>query len=103
MHTTSELEFLENRIAQLDNISFAKLRDWFIEFDNARWDKQLDANSNAGNLDFLINSTLTENQTNYPDNIKNFLKLRGTLSDDKDFDQAIKELNQTWQTWKPSV
>ena len=32
----TEIAFLENRIAKLDNESFSKLRDWFIEFDNAR-------------------------------------------------------------------
>ena len=51
-HRINELD-LENL---LDNDSFAKLRDWFIEFDQARWDKQLEADSNAGKLDFLINA-----------------------------------------------
>ena len=57
-HRINELD-LENL---LDNDSFAKLRDWFIEFDQARWDKQLEADSNAGKLDFLINAALAEHQ-----------------------------------------
>jgi hypothetical protein len=60
---TNEIEFLENRIAKLDNDSFSMLRDWFIEFDQARWDKQLEADSNSGKLDFLINAALAEHQT----------------------------------------
>lgn len=62
-HITNEIEFLENRIAKLDNDSFSILRDWFIEFDQARWDKKLEADSNSGKLDFLINTALIEYQT----------------------------------------
>ena len=58
----TEIEFLENRIAKLDNESFSKLRDWFIEFDNVRWDKKLEADSNAGKLDFLIDAALAEHK-----------------------------------------
>ena len=58
----TEIAFLENRIAKLDNESFSKLRDWFIEFDNARWDNKLEADSNAGKLDFLIDAALAEHK-----------------------------------------
>ena len=56
------VETIEERIAELDSVSFAKLRDWFIEFDHARWDKQIEADSNNGKLDFLINAALAEHQ-----------------------------------------
>lgn len=62
-HITNEIEFLENRIAKLDNDSFSIIRDWFIEFDQARWDKKLETDSNSGKLDFLINTALIEYQT----------------------------------------
>ena len=58
----TQVEILEKNIAELDDDSFAKLREWFIEFDQARWDKQLEVDSNAGKLDFLINSALAEHQ-----------------------------------------
>ena len=56
----TQVELLEQHIAKLDDDSFSKLRDWFIEFDQARWDKQLETDSNAGKLDFLINAALAE-------------------------------------------
>jgi hypothetical protein len=56
------VEKIEEQIAQLDNASFSKLRDWFIEFDQSRWDRQIEADSNAGKLDFLINDALVEHQ-----------------------------------------
>ncbi len=58
----NEIEFLENRILNLDRDSFSKLRDWLIELDNVRWDKQLEADSNSGKLDFLINAALAEHK-----------------------------------------
>lgn len=60
--SNAEVEFLENRIEKLDVDSFSKLRDWFIELDNIRWDKQLETDSNAGKLDFLINAALAEHE-----------------------------------------
>jgi len=56
------VETIEEQIAELDNASFSKLRDWFVEFDQSRWDKQIEADSNAGKLDFLINPALVEHQ-----------------------------------------
>lgn len=58
----TQVELLEQHIAELDDDSFSKLRDWLIEFDQARWDKKLEADSNAGKLDFLINAALDEHQ-----------------------------------------
>jgi hypothetical protein len=56
------VEKIEELIAQLDNASFSKLRDWFIEFDQSRWDRQIETDSNAGKLDFLINAALVEHR-----------------------------------------
>ena len=57
-----QIELLEQQIAELDEASFSRLRDWFIEFDQARWDKKLEADSNSGKLDFLINAALAEHE-----------------------------------------
>lgn len=57
------VETLEEHIAELDNASFSKLRDWFLELDQSRWDKQIEVDSNAGQLDFLINAALDEHQS----------------------------------------
>lgn len=56
------VETIEEQIAALDNASFSRLRDWFIEFDQSRWDRQIEADSNAVKLDFLINAALVEHQ-----------------------------------------
>lgn len=56
------IEVLEKQITELDNESFLKLRDWFIEFEQSRWEKQIEADSNGGKLDFLIDAALAEHQ-----------------------------------------
>jgi hypothetical protein len=55
-----QVETIEQYIEELDDNSFAKLRDWFVEFEQKRWDKKIENDSNAGKLDFLINAALTE-------------------------------------------
>ncbi|MFA6053224.1 MAG: hypothetical protein WC762_11595 [Methylobacter sp.] len=57
-----QIELLEQHIAELDDASFSKLRDWFVEFDQTRWDKKIEADSNAGKLDFLVNAALAEHK-----------------------------------------
>ncbi len=57
-----QVETIEQHIAELDDDSFSKLREWFLEFDQSRWDKKIEADSNSGKLDFLINAALAEHQ-----------------------------------------
>ncbi len=57
-----QIELLEQRIAELDDESFSKLREWFVEFDQARWDKKLESDSGSGKLDFLVGAALAEHQ-----------------------------------------
>ena len=59
----TKIELIEKQIADLDYDSFAQLREWFIEFDQAIWDKKLESDSNSGKLDFLINAALVEYQS----------------------------------------
>jgi hypothetical protein len=56
----NQLETIEKQIAELDQDSYTRLRNWFIEFDHSVWDRKIEADSNAGKLDFLINAALSE-------------------------------------------
>jgi hypothetical protein len=58
----TQIELLEKQIADLDYDSFAKLRQWFLEFDQSIWDQKLELDSNSGKLDFLIDAALAEYQ-----------------------------------------
>ncbi|MCQ8103790.1 hypothetical protein NP590_06705 [Methylomonas sp. SURF-2] len=62
-NTLNEVELLEQRIAALDNAAFAKLRDWFVEFEQRRWDQKIETDESEGKLDVLINNALTEYQS----------------------------------------
>ena len=58
----SNLEELEHRIQNLPTNELAKFREWFIEFDNLLWDKQLEADSKAGKLHGLVAEALVDYQ-----------------------------------------
>lgn len=45
----TNVESIEKDIERLDDKALAALRAWFIEYDNARWERQIEADSNAGN------------------------------------------------------
>lgn len=55
-----KIETIENEIEKLDDHSFAALREWFIAYDNARWDRQIELDSNSGKLDSMIEDALVE-------------------------------------------
>ena len=58
----SDVEQIERQIQSLDDQAFARLRQWFIEYDHARWDRQIEADSAAGKLDFLADEALAEHR-----------------------------------------
>ena len=51
---------LESQILQLPQHDFAKLRQWILEVDEARWDLQIACDLKAGKLDFLISNARAE-------------------------------------------
>jgi len=56
----SELEELERRIRSLPPEELAKFREWFYGFDYLLWDRQIEADSNAGKLDKLAAEALAD-------------------------------------------
>lgn len=58
----TDVQFIESQIERLDDEAFAQLRVWFIEYNHARWDRQIEADSTAGELDFLAEEALEEHR-----------------------------------------
>ena len=57
MSTASEIE---RAIEQLPPAELAKLREWFAAFDGERWDRQFEADAQAGRLDTLADEALDD-------------------------------------------
>jgi hypothetical protein len=55
----SKIESIERDVEQLDDNAFAAFREWFLVYENARWDRQIEEDSNSGKLDSLIDEALT--------------------------------------------
>jgi hypothetical protein len=56
----SEVQELEMRIRNLPSEEQAQLRDWFYEFDNELWDRQIQDDFKAGKLTILIDEARKE-------------------------------------------
>ena len=52
------LEELEMAVAALPEEEYKQFRRWFLERDWERWDEQIEEDSKAGKLDFLIAEAL---------------------------------------------
>lgn len=51
---------IERAIEQLSPEELANFRRWFVEFDAAAWDAQIEADAAAGKLDALAEEALAE-------------------------------------------
>ena len=54
------IETIERAIEQLPLDELAKLRRWFLEFDAAAWDAQIEADAAAGKFDAISEEALAE-------------------------------------------
>ena len=58
----NKIEAIEREIEGLDDESFAAFRDWFIEYENSQWDRQIEADAASEKLDPLIDEALAEHR-----------------------------------------
>lgn len=56
----SEVELIESRIRNLPPQDFASLREWFHEFENECWDRQIATDFKAGKFNKLIEKAKAE-------------------------------------------
>ena len=56
----SKVESIEQQIKALSAEEVAQLRAWFLEFDWALWDRQLERDVAAGKLDALAEKALRD-------------------------------------------
>jgi hypothetical protein len=54
------IEVLEMSVKNLPLSDLSKFRNWFMEFDAARWDAQIESDGAAGKLNALAEDALTE-------------------------------------------
>ncbi len=59
----TSLEAIERAIEELPADELAKLRRWFLEFDAAAWDAQIEADAAAGKFDALAEEAITEHRS----------------------------------------
>lgn len=57
-----DLTEIQQAIMALPESDYVELRQWFSELDREKWDRQIEADSRAGKLDFLISDALDEKE-----------------------------------------
>ncbi len=57
------LEKIQQAILALPEAEYKQLRQWFSELDWEKWDQEIEADLDAGKLDFLITEALEEKIT----------------------------------------
>ena len=58
----SRVQNIESRIKKLSREKLTALREWFADFDADAWDRQMEADINAGRLDALAELALRDHE-----------------------------------------
>ena len=58
----SRVENIENQIKELSQDELTALRKWFAAFDADAWDRQMEADINAGRLEPLAERSLRDHE-----------------------------------------
>jgi len=56
----TKIDAIKKAIDALPEDEYAQLRQWFSEKDWRKWDRQIEADSASGKLDFLVSEALDE-------------------------------------------
>ncbi len=56
----TEVEEIESAIAHLSLPDLSRLREWFLEFDAAVWDRQIEEDVASGRLDALADQAIAD-------------------------------------------
>jgi len=59
----NKIENIENEVRSLTATELATFREWFLEFDAATWDGQLERDSSSGKLVELANKSLSDHKS----------------------------------------
>ena len=57
------IELLERDVQKLDDRAFASFRAWFLDYEQARWDQQIEMDSASGALDALVDEALADHRS----------------------------------------
>jgi hypothetical protein len=60
----TKLQLIQAEIESLTSDEFLYLRNWINNLDDQQWEKQIEEDSLAGKLDFLIEEALLEKSKN---------------------------------------
>ena len=60
----TKIEDIELAVASLPQAEYTQLRQWFLQRDWEKWDRQIEEDSAAGRLDFLLSEAAEASKGN---------------------------------------
>ena len=63
---------IQEEILALSETDYRQLKQWFNDLEWETWDRQIEADSNAGKLDFLIDEALKAKENGTLKNLEDF-------------------------------
>ena len=93
----TRIEEIEKAVASLPVEEYRQLREWFLERDWAQWDKQIQADSESGKLDFLMREAMHEKSRGKlrglgEKGVRNLFSFQVSLEDGGRFPHAVGAL-----------
>jgi len=58
----TKLQLLEEEIKKLSPEELVQLRDWFLELDAEKWDREIERDAASGKLDKLFEESLADHR-----------------------------------------
>ena len=58
----TKIQKIEQEVKSLNSKELAEFRNWFVGFDSAAWDAQIEADAERGRLDLLAHEALEEHE-----------------------------------------
>lgn len=58
----TKVQLIEEEIKKLSSEELAQLRDWFLQLDAERWDKELEVDAASGRLEKVFEKSLADHR-----------------------------------------
>ena len=56
------IDEIERAVTELEPDELSRFRSWFLDFDSARWDREIESDAVSGRLDALADEALVEHR-----------------------------------------
>lgn len=93
----SKIESIERHVEELDDTAFAVCREWFLAYENERWDRHNEQDSRSGSFDALVQDAGTAHLAGKPTPLGSTLLLQNFGQGITPCPPLFKQRRERWQ------